>query len=136
MAMVWLNMEIKICNTAIWGDKIIIVKNTNSLILLSGKEGKSSEKKCKNLDLSIIWRIPLLQVYLGHYIAKWDPIFKDICYRQRAEFYSVCFPSGLFLWTCKRVIWRTDHAYLSLLLLLLLLLSSLFTTNFSLWPLD
>ena len=43
--MVWLNMEIKICNTAVWGDKIIIVKNTNSLILLSGKEGKSSEKK-------------------------------------------------------------------------------------------
>ena len=57
--MVWLNMEIKICNTAVWGDKIIIVKNTNSLILLSGKEGKSSEKKNAK-----IWICPLFEEFL------------------------------------------------------------------------
>ena len=49
------------------------------------------------MHLSIIWidRIPLLQVYLSHFIAKQDTIFKDIRFKQGAQFCSACSSIGL-----------------------------------------
>ena len=47
--------------------------------------------------LPIIWmeKIPLLQVYLSHFIAKQDSIFIDICFKQGTQFCSACSSIGL-----------------------------------------
>ena len=49
-------------------------------------QGKSAEKGQKNAFA--IERIPLLQVYFSHFIAKQGTIFKDICFKQGAQFCS------------------------------------------------
>ena len=38
-----------------------------------------------------IERIPLLQVYFSHVIAKQGTIFKDTCFKQGTQFSSACF---------------------------------------------
>ena len=42
------------------------------------------------MHLAIIWieKIPLLQVYFSHFIAKPGTIFKDICIREGTSFCS------------------------------------------------
>ena len=49
------------------------------------------------MHLPIIWieRIPLLQVYFSHFIAKQGTVFKDIYFKQSTQFFSTCSSSGL-----------------------------------------
>ena len=49
------------------------------------------------MHLPIIWmeKIPLLQVYFSHFIAKQDSIFTDICFKQGTQFCSACSSIGL-----------------------------------------
>ena len=56
-----------------------------------------------------IERIPLLQVYFSHFIAKQGTIFKDICFKQGTQFCSACSSSGLIYygpanWSFRRQI--------------------------------
>ena len=43
-----------------------------------------------HLPIIRIERIPLLQVYFSHFIAKQGTIFKDICFKQGTQFCSAC----------------------------------------------
>ena len=58
------------------------------------------------MHLPIIWieRIPLLQVYFSHFIAKQGTIFKDTCIKQGTQFCSLCSFIGLIYWSFKRQI--------------------------------
>ena len=48
-----------------------------------------------HLPIIRIERIPLLQVYFSHFIAKQGTIFKDICFKQGTQFGSACPSIGL-----------------------------------------
>ena len=64
-------------------------------------KGKKFRKRTK-MHLIIIWieRIPLLQVYLSHFIAKQNKIFKDICFDQGTQFCSAFSSIGLIYLLC------------------------------------
>ena len=47
---------------------------------------EKAPKKDKNAFA--VERIPLLQVYFSHFIAKQGTIFKDICFKQGTQFCS------------------------------------------------
>ena len=48
-----------------------------------------------HLPIIRIERIPLLQVYFSHFIAKQGAIVKDICCKQGTQFCSACSCRGL-----------------------------------------
>ena len=54
-------------------------------------------------------RIPLLQVYFIHFIAKQDSTFTDICFKQSTQFCFACSSIGLIYygpenWSFRRQI--------------------------------
>ena len=67
------------------------MKKINKSIILLCRE--KAPKKDKNAFA--IERIPLLQVYFSHFIAKQGTIFKDICFKQGTQFSSARSSSGL-----------------------------------------
>ena len=78
--------------------------------------------------LPIIWmeKIPLLQVYLSHFIAKQDSIFIDICFKQGTQFCSACSSIGLIYYGTGRL----EDIYHTLIILLLLFTMKFFCIFF------
>ena len=76
-----------------------------SLIFLSIKKGKSSEKGQMHLTITWIEGIPFLRVYLTTFIAKQGTIFKDIRYKQNAQYCSICSSNDLICY----LLWQTSH---------------------------
>ena len=69
-----------------------------------------------HLSIICIKRIPLLRVYFSHFFTKQGTLFKDICYRQGAQFCFVCFLSGLIYngpanWPSRRQTMREFFYY-------------------------
>ena len=75
-------------------------------------KGNTFRKRTK-MHLPIIWieRIPLLQVHFGHFIAKQDTIFKDICFKQVTQFCSACTSIGLIYYEPENWSFRRQIPY-------------------------
>ena len=56
-----------------------------------------------HLSIISIKKIPLLQIYFSHVIAKQSTTFKDICFKQGTQFCSACSSIGLIY--CGSVNW-------------------------------
>ena len=81
------------------------MKKKKSLIFLSIKKGKSFEKGQMHLTITWIEGIPFLRVYLTTFIAKQGTIFKDIRYKQNAQYCSICSSNDLICY----LLWQTSH---------------------------
>ena len=62
-----------------------------------------------HLSIISIKKIPLLQIYFSHVIAKQSIMFKDICFKQGTQFCSACSSIGLIYygsvnWSVRRQI--------------------------------
>ena len=106
-------------NTTVWLGKI---KKYRSLILLSSQKGKKLQKKTK-IYLLFIWikKIPLVQVYFSHFIAKQSTISKVTYFKQGTRFCSACSSISLISYETGQLEDKYHAPIMSLLL---------FTMNF------
>ena len=87
---------------------------------------KKAPKKDKNAFA--IERIPLLQVYFSHFIAKQGTIFKDICFKQGAQFCSA--RSSVVWFTMDLQTSHLENRYHARVILLLLFTMKVFRIFF------